>query len=220
MHDYLTWDKTTLDSYEPETITEQYSQGYVFGRTGKGDMFQTRSLRVELSRFQLSSENRRVTQKFPELKVKSNSLPLTEDEYDWNIHRLGKEFYTKKFGVGTFSASKLRAILKDDDSTSFNMLLEYSLESTVGYAICYQNNSIIHYAYPFYEFELYPANLGMSMMIGAIEFAAEMKLEYIYLGSVKNESDKYKLQFSGLQWFDGKDWQGDLSVLKKLLVKS
>ena len=55
------------------------------------------------------------------------------------------------------------------------------------------------------------------MMLRAILWAKEINKQYIYLGSAQRPSDTYKLQFEGLEWFDGKEWQTDLNELKKIL---
>src|SRR3989344_6101553 len=38
--------------------------------------------------------------------------------------------------------------------------------------------------------------------------------KYIYLGSFSRPTDTYKLQFAGLEWFDGKQWQNNPEKLK------
>jgi arginyl-tRNA--protein-N-Asp/Glu arginylyltransferase len=55
------------------------------------------------------------------------------------------------------------------------------------------------------------------MMIQAINYSKEKGLEYIYLGSLQRPSDTYKLQFKGMEWFDGEKWQTDTTPLKEIL---
>lgn len=52
------------------------------------------------------------------------------------------------------------------------------------------------------------------MMLKAIVWAKENTKQYIYLGSFQRPTDIYKLQFSGLEWFDGNVWQQDTDKLK------
>ena len=59
--------------------------------------------------------------------------------------------------------------------------------------------------------------MGLAMMIMAVQYAKENGLKYIYLGSLQRSSDTYKLQFKGLEWFNGKAWQTDLEEAKKIL---
>jgi len=217
MSDYISWNQQTIDTKDESLISSAYDQGYVFVRTGPGIMQQTRSLRINLQEFELTSENRRVMRKTDGLRMEALALPLDSDSYDWRIHKLGKEFYSKKFGDRTFSAAKIRSLVTAQDS-NFNQLLRYEWEdNTVGYAIAYKNSKLVHYAYPFYEFESYPANLGMAMMLSAILYGQANQLEYVYLGSVRTARDLYKLQFKGLSYFDGSVWQDDIQQLKEQL---
>ena len=61
------------------------------------------------------------------------------------------------------------------------------------------------------------SNVGLGMMLRAILYAKEHGKKYIYLGSATRPTDVYKLQFSGLEWFDGERWKNDLLTLKNLL---
>jgi arginyl-tRNA--protein-N-Asp/Glu arginylyltransferase len=56
--------------------------------------------------------------------------------------------------------------------------------------------------------------MGLGMMTKAIQWAKENGLKYVYLGSLQRPTDTYKLQFSGLEWFDGKEWSTDLEKVK------
>ena len=86
-----------------------YDRGYVFTRIGKGVMHQTRSVRIDLSRFELSSENRRILKRVGAMPLQLSGVPLTE--YDWSIGKLAKDFYEEKFGPSIMSAAKVKEIL-------------------------------------------------------------------------------------------------------------
>ncbi|KXK27437.1 MAG: putative arginyl-tRNA--protein transferase [candidate division WS6 bacterium OLB20] len=211
---YINWGEKTVDVTDDQAVSSAYDEGYVFIRTSPGAMQKTRSLRVDLAKFTLNSENRRVLRKLPGLSVQSRGLPIPKEEYDWNIHRTGKEFYGKKFNDISFSAARIRYLLTSPEM-HFSTLLQYAVDSvTAGYAICYANGDLLHYAYPFYEFENYPANLGMAMMVHAILLSKETGRKYCYLGSVRSVRDLYKLQFSGLSYYDRTGWSSDLDPLK------
>ncbi len=251
---YLKWDTKTITDFSETNINSLYNQGYLFTRTGKGEMYQTRSLRIDLPKFELSSENRRVLRKTEEIKLEATPLPYAD--YNWTIGKLGKDFYDTKFGDKTFSANKIKELLTEPEKSNFNVMLVYAvgaihelpLHEAVGYTICYQNPEILHYCYPFYQLsnvgaihELplqtigvavgancspLPANLGLGMMLKAIMWAKEHGKKYIYLGSFQRPTDTYKLQFTGLEWWDGKIWETDLeeirnfNIIQKSNVKS
>ena len=216
MNKYLKWNEQTIQDFSNENINSLYNQGYVFTRVEKGYMNQTRSLRIDLSKFELSSENRRVLRKAENLKLETKDLPLID--YHWSLGKLAKDFYDTKFGDGVFSANKVKEILTTEQN--FNKLFVYKVEEEkIGYTICFESEEMLHYSYPFYNLEpknLKP-NLGMSMMLSAIVYAKENNKKYIYLGSFQRPTDTYKLQFKGLEWFDGEKWSDDLEKLKQTL---
>jgi len=211
---YLKFKELTIEDFSPENINSLYNQGYVFTRVEKGYMNQTRSLRIDLSKFELSSENRRVLRKAENLKLETKDLPLAD--YHWSLGKLAKDFYDTKFGDGVFSANKVKEILTTEQN--FNKLFVYKVETQeIGYCIVHETNEIVHYSYPFYNLENSVASLGMSMMLSAIIYAQENNKKYIYLGSAQRPTDIYKLQFKGLEWFGGEKWSEDLENLKSIL---
>ncbi len=215
---YLSWDKKNIIDFSDQNVNRLYAKGYVFTRLAKGEMNRTRALRIDLSEFVPSSENRRVLKKTAQLSLIAKSVPLTD--YSWKIAKMAKDFYQSKFGKGTFSANKAREILTRDHN--FNMLLEYRLDDKiVGYCISVETDKIIHYCYPFYRTDLSGEikNLGMGMMLKAIIHAMDKHKKYFYLGSAQRPGDKYKLQFKGLEWFDGEKWRENTGDLKDILTE-
>ena len=221
---YLSWKKLTIDNFSNENINALYAGGHLFTRKHLGSMYQTRSLRIDLSKFELSSENRRILKKTENLKLETCNLPL--ENYTWRIGKMGKDFYETKFGLKTFSANKIKELLTARHN--FNKLFLYQIENCklkienlqCGYAICRETNELLHYSYPFYNLQSEISNLGMGMMTLAIQHAKNVGKKYIYLGSAQRPTDTYKLQFTGLEWWDGKVWQTDLEELKQQIKQS
>ncbi len=227
---YLHWDQTTLADLSEKSVADMYARGYVFTRTGKGAMQQTRSARIDLSRFELSSENRRILKKTEGIGMTIHELPL--EGYEFSIAKMAKDFYDAKFGPGIMSAQKIKEMLTDPSASNFNRLIEYALEGRpiegaapkrypgIGFAVARVTGSFMHYSYPFYDMNGSPKDMGLGMMIRAILSAKEAGLRYAYLGSLQRPSDTYKMQFAGFEWFDGVDWQTDLDALKKELASA
>ncbi len=214
---YLKWKEITAPDLSDTTLTNLYTEGFVLTRKGRGEMDQTRSVRIDLNKFILSSENRRVLKKTEGLELEVVTLPYAD--YSWEIGKLGKDFYEDKFGVGTFSANKIKELLTDKEKSNFNKLFLYNFENKqVGYSIVYENSEILHYSYPFYDRATEISNLGLGMMLRAILHAQESGKKYIYLGSAQRPTDIYKLQFAGLEWFDGEKWQTESEGLKNILT--
>ncbi len=207
--EYLHWKEETITDFSSDAISEKYADGFVFTRIGKGVMHQTRSIRINLKKFELSSENRRILRKGEEITLEKNQIPFSK--YSWEIGKLAKDFYDKKAG-GAFSANKMKELIETGEN--FNSLFSFS---NLGFAICYLNEKILHYSYPFYDLEKAPKDMGLIMMTKTIADAQTAGLEYVYLGSLQRANDTYKLQFSGIEWFDGKKWSTDLEEVKKVL---
>lgn len=207
-----------ISDFSDTHITELYAKGYVFTRVEKGIVNQTRSLRINLSNFELNSENRRILKKNDNLTLEYFKLPYKD--YSWEIHKLGKDFYSIKFGDGTMSAAKIKELFTEIHKSNMNGFFKYTLNKTIGYALLYTNLEILHYAYPFYDLQLpKELNIGMGMMLKAILWAKENNKQYVYLGSATDSKSKYKLQFEGLEWFntDTSEWETDLEKLKALI---
>jgi len=218
---YLSWDTIKEADSGAEKIESLYDAGYLGTRLGKGIFTKTRSVRIRLSKFALTSENKRILKKVEHINLSKIDLP--HKEYHWQIGKLAKDFYETKFGRGIMSAQKIKEILTDSEKSNFNSLLIFNDSNIVddtGFAICYKSGKILHYSYPFYNLEnpSVPKSMGLGMMTKAIEWAKESGLEFVYLGSLQRPSDTYKLQFEGMEWFDGERWQTDLKEAKKILI--
>lgn len=217
---YLSWNQQTIADFSEEAIEAMYDQGFVFTRRGKGAMDQTRSVRIDLNTFEPTSENRRILNINKNLSISPANIPYVG--YHWSIGKTAQDFYLAKFGKRIFSANKIKELLTNRELSNFNTLIKYQDIDTgyKGYAICYENNFILHYSYPFYTGDAtvpHTPSIGMGMMLKAIEYAKNKGKKYIYLGSAQRPTDTYKLQFKGVEWFDGSIWQDDMDMLKKIL---
>jgi len=212
---YLNWDTKIITDFSEEHIEKMYEAGYVFTRVDRGVMNKTRSFRIDLEKFEMTSENKRIAKKAEKISLKTDKIPY--EKYDWQIGKLAKDFYEKRHAV--FSANKIKEMLTDKEKSNFNKLLVYSEENkSIGYAICFETKNISHYSFPFYADDSNEPSRGLGMMTIAIERAKQLGKKYIYLGSLQRPSDTYKLQFKGGQWFDGEKWRTDTEELKSILT--
>jgi arginyl-tRNA--protein-N-Asp/Glu arginylyltransferase len=221
---YLKWNEKLITDFSDENIEGLYDQGYLFGRQEKGSMYQTRSVRIDLSKFELNSENRRILRKTEDIQMAFFLLPFPD--YHWSIGKLAKDFYDTKFGDGTFSANKIKELLTDPSKSNFNAIFTYfsnktviptAVEESLGYSIALATTQLIHYSYPFYNLETSAKDMGLGMMTRAAVYAKEQNKKYLYLGSAQRPNDTYKFQFDGIEWFDGENWQTDFEQLKNIL---
>ena len=218
--EYFKWNEVTLNDVSNQSIEDMYDRGFVMTRKGRGVMHQTRSLRIDLSQFELTSENRRILKKTQSI-CGPRAIELPTPSYDITIGKMAKDFYDNKFGTGVMSAQKIKEMTTDAANSNFNMLLAFdrtnedgNSDKGIGYAITFFTPKIMHYSYPFYDLTSGESDIGLGMMIRAIEYASSLHLKYVYLGSLQRPTDTYKLQFKGLQWFDGQKWSSDMKLAK------
>jgi len=127
---YLKWSEQTITDFSDANTNRMYADGFLFTRESKGKMYQTRSVRIDLGKFELSSENRRVLKKTEDIGLMTYELPY--EKYSWEIGKMGKEFYQTKFGEGIFSANKIKELLTKKHN--FNKLFIYNnKQEAVGY---------------------------------------------------------------------------------------
>jgi leucyl-tRNA---protein transferase len=196
---------------EDEDIDRVYSMGFLPTRIEKNLFYLSRNLRINLENFELTSENRRILKKVEGLEMESKSLENFEFSYD--ISKLAAEYFKSKFGKKIISTQKLKWLF---ESNFFTNILVYKYNGKkIGYCISMETPDLLHYAYPFYSEEMINSNIGMGMMLKAILYAKETERKYIYLGTVYTEQSQYKLQFKGLEWFDGQEWNRDINLLKE-----
>ena len=215
---YRSTDTIVIDNISIANIEAKYNQGYVFTRIKKGVMDQIRSLRINLKNFTFNTENRRINRKTEWFEMECQKLPLLDNNYNFNIHKLGKKFYQSKAGDQIFSASKIKELVTHDEKSSFNILLKFFDKNgqNIGYCICFMTDNIFHYAFPFYDLSIDQPNIGMGMILKAIQYSLDENLKYFYLGSIHEKKSLYKLQFENMEWWDKKNWSKDVDGLKKM----
>jgi hypothetical protein len=241
-----------LKKEQGDNLNEIFSLGFLPTRIKKDLFYLSRSLRVNLDEFTLSSENRRILSKTSYLDI--DLLDMAEFDYNYKIGKRAIDFYKERFGDKIISAQKIKWIFK---SGFFNGLLTFheqksgqkvrsnhdkklspnispnsndaspkkdrsneqnsSSMSNLGYCPVMKTSELIHYAYPFYDLDYFDKNIGMGMMTRTINYAKKHNFSYVYLGTVYTKSSKYKLQFEGLEFFDGTNWSSDMEKLKKTI---
>lgn len=198
-----------------DLLNSIYEKGFLPSRSRKDLFYLSRSIRIDLEKFELSSENRRIMRKAEYLQ--SAFIPRSDFKYDYTIGKLGKDFYETRFGKGTMSVYRLKWLFT---SGSMSHIIEYKdkgKDSIVGYCIVNVSNKLIHYAYPFYKLDYFKRDAGMGMMLQAINWAKEGGLKFIYLGTCYTNDALYKLQFKGVEYFTGYSWSEDVEKLKFLV---
>lgn len=172
-----------------------------------------RSLRVDLSLFKESSENRRVNRKIEPLKPSFEVIPVK----DFNLEDSEFVSYCLDFAAKRFSEPISLDRLKYIFGTkSISHIFQFSIEEKrVGYVISIVEKGILHYWFAFFDQEYQSYALGKWMMFSVIKWAQDQKMEYVYLGTCYGEKSLYKVRdFKGLSYFDGNQWDTNIKILK------
>jgi arginine-tRNA-protein transferase len=172
-----------------------------------------RSLRVSLSDFKPSSENRRVLRKIEPFAPSFEIIPKNEfDIRDPQFKNYCLEFAGKRFSE-PISGERLDYILHSD---SFSHIFQFKLgDRTVGYVISILEGDTLHYWFAFFDLDQPELALGKWMMFSVINWASQHDLSYVYLGTCYGEKSLYKVRdFKGLSFFDGNRWDNDIKMLK------
>jgi len=201
-----------------ETPAQMFNAGFLPSSRKLDRFYLCRHVRVDLSQFKPSSENRRVLRKGEGIQFKL--IPRAEFEYTAERRTAFKTYTDAKFGQDSMSFARLDSLF---DSPIISHLLVFNDTQTgqeVGTATLYlEGDDLAFYYYAFYDLNYFQRNLGSYMMTSAVAEFARLKTRHLYLGSCYSESALYKTQFAGAEFFNGFRWSPDLKELKYLLKR-
>lgn len=172
-----------------------------------------RSLRVNLSKFDVSSENRRVLKKIADQEPSFKVIPIAQfDLENKKFQNFCLDFANQRFSE-PLSEERLKYILKNKSITH---IFEFSLQQKkVGYVISIIENGTLHYWFAFFELQFQEYSLGKWMMYSVINWGKENDLQFVYLGTCYGEKSLYKVRdFKGLSFYDGNQWNTNMKLLK------
>lgn len=202
-----------------EELSEIYDLGYL-PYTGNlsiiEDIFYlARSLRVNLSQFDDTSENRRVNRQIEPLNIRMEVLEkATFDLADEEFQSFCLNYINERIGEDNMSIERWNYIL--DRQTGTHLVRFSTDEKVVGYVLAALNEEILHYWFAFFDTELMKTHsLGKWMMWRLIRWSKDNGLKYTYLGTAYKPSALYKIRdHKGLEFFDGSRWNNDIKILK------
>ena len=206
-----------------DNLAQIYYGGWLPFRSKKDWYYLCRSTRVRLSNFELSSENRRILKKTENLNF--SVIPVDQFEYTPVVQKFCKVFADETFGKGVMPAAAIRKILSEGGNCTHVMVFGSGvgdtrrIAPTVGYVGVVVHGHFLHYVHPFYDLDGDP-NLGMGMMVRAVQWAKDQTKQFAYLGTCYGESALYKTQFKGFEFFNGWRWSGDIGELKYLIRRN
>lgn len=203
---------------EVDNEEEIYENGFLPIRSMQSVYFLSRSVRVDLINFELTTENRRILKKTEDFS--SKVILFSDFNYSPEVQKMCSSYADEKFGKDVLPTSTIRAIFKNGVYNSIIVFVENSSGKEVGYAVCYITKNLIHYAFSFYDLTYLKDNLGARMMLEAVTWGKENDKSFIYLGSCYSKEALYKTEYKGVEFFNGFSWSSNMDELKYLIERS
>ncbi len=199
-----------------EAVEKIYENGFLPIRSLPQVYYLARGIRVNLSEFSLSSENRRILKKTE--NIISEVVPLNQFNYDSEVQKLCRDYAEKRLGKDAFPVPAIRSVFT---GSVYNQVFVFKDrdQSPVGYAVGFANHQLLQYAHAFYDLKYFSESLGARMMLEAVSWAKDKGCQFAYLGTCYEEGALYKTEFSGVEFFNGFTWSKNLAELKTLLKR-
>jgi len=195
-----------------------------------GNFFMARQVRIDLGRFELSSENRRVYEKFSG-KLEGSDVPIAEfNTHDRDFVKFCLDYFTERHGPEVMPEERLRFML---DGGLLNKISVYRfngrpfgtapLDKTrdkqdrpVAYVFLVDfGESGAHFWYSFYDLAYVQQSLGLWLMTDVALRMQRGGKQYLYLGTAFGEKGLYKTNFEQIEWWDGECWNPSRDKLRK-----
>jgi arginyl-tRNA--protein-N-Asp/Glu arginylyltransferase len=193
-----------------------FNAGFLPSSRNLDRFYLCRHLRLDLAKFTLSSENRRILRKGEGLRVEL----IPRSQFDYTPARRGffKSYADTKFGKDVMSYDRLDALFSSPIISHLLVFTDESSGAEIGVASLYvESPALAFYYYAFYDLTHANRSLGMFMMTSAARLFAGLGFAWLYLGSCYSENALYKTQFAGMQFFTGFRWSDNLAELKFLV---
>ena len=198
-----------------DNLSEIYKLGYLpysGSENIKDILYMCRSARLNLKKFKLSSENRRIARKF-DGGFDKKIIPTDKFKVDTKFIKFCTDYFEKRHGPNIMPKKRLLTIINSGFLTN---IVEYRKNGKiVAYVFMANDKNISHYWYSFYDLDLVFKSLGLWIMIDAVREAKRKKKSHFYLGTVYGEKALYKTNFNNLEYWDGNNWVEDRKKLRK-----
>lgn len=200
-------------------LGEIYNNGFL-PYSGSADLqnhfYLCRSLRVNLAKWKLNSENKRIQKKQSlklNKKVFKSFKDLEKKEYE-EIFSFYLNYFKNIHGEKIMPHKRLEFIFMQK---FVNRIVTYRNDGgkLIGSILMIEGNKNLHFWFSAYDESVEKTGFGLWMMLDEIEESIKRKINYFYLGTCYGEKAKYKLNFEALEFFDGAQWNSNLKELKE-----
>ncbi len=213
-----TFPYTVLAIFEPgDTLEAFYTKGFLPYSDHKNIpeqkimFYMARSIRIDLEKFDLTSENRRLRKRNENLHLTFEMVPKNKIDFE-EIKNFAWKYVRERIG---------EAMTPDRLAYIFHFpLLNHiavfkSFNKIVGYVWIIENETLRHYWFSFFDTKLLVNGIGKHIMELMISDSRNRGQKHIYLGTCYGAKAMYKIRdFKGVEFFDGNRWNSDVKLLK------
>ncbi|MGO8675493.1 MAG: hypothetical protein ACLQVX_06445 [Limisphaerales bacterium] len=201
-----------------EMPADLFNSGFLPSSRNLERFYLCRQVRVVLSQFRASSENRRILRKGQ--GIAAALVPRAEFDYTPRRREFYKTYADAKFGKEVMSYDRLDALFQGRIISHLLLFTDAGTGAEIGTVTLYlEPPGMAYYYYAFYDLAYLSRNLGMFMMTWAVAEFARRGFGFLYLGSCYRQSALYKTQFKGAEFFNGLRWSANLQELKYLIAR-
>ena len=201
---------------DSETPADIFDAGFLPSSRQLDRFYLCRQVRVNLTKFKPSSENRRILRKGKGIAVEL--VPREKFDYTPERRTFFKTYADIKFGKDVMSFERLDALFAAPIISHLLVFTDTETGKEIGVATLYlEGKALVFYYYAFYDLNYYARNLGMFMMTSAVELFSQRGVKNLYLGTCYSDNALYKTQFAGAEFFNGFRWSDDLDELKFII---
>lgn len=199
-----------------ETPASAFAAGFLPSSPALDRFYLVRQVRVPLSSWRATSENRRILRKLNGLDLElipraswSDSPAIRSRWLEWAAHG---------FGPGVMPDDRLDRLLAAPVVSHILRLVESTSRLERAVALLYlEPPKVAFYYYAFYDPSDDFRHLGMGLMTRAVQQFAADGFHHLYVGTCCSEAALYKTQFESVEFFNGLRWSDQLSELKHLV---
>ncbi|SDW23443.1 Acetyltransferase (GNAT) domain-containing protein [Amycolatopsis xylanica] len=187
---------------EGEDVGSAYAQGFLPAAYDLSRFYLTRSVRVDLHRFEETGRTRYVRRRCA--SIDHALVPRGEFDLSPEWRELAEKYYATQEISVEYRRSRFFEML---DSPWCTHVMAYTDgDRPAGLVPLFVRDGVVQYGIPVYDPSLRSISIGYHMMAAALGQLRSAGFDHVYLGSCYTAGDLYKTRFAGFQFFNGYQW--------------
>ncbi|MEK7079703.1 MAG: GNAT family N-acetyltransferase [Patescibacteria group bacterium] len=202
-----------------DELSSVYESGFLPSSSDpavRNRFYMARSVRIPLTPFSPSSENRRILKKFDDA-FEVVAMTKTELQNNEAFKTCFLNYFSDHHGQSIMSRERLDAIL---DTPLPLRGFRYEKDATpCGYVLEIMEGAFVHYWFSCYTSDYAGTSLGMWLMLDSVQRAKKEAKKYTYVGTAYGAKGRYKMNLTPIEFWNGNEWVKNEKLLKELIAK-